>query len=70
MERLIDFKPLFVGATISAASYLYGLIDAGPSVRRMERRGPAEVSGFALDPAVYFEGADAVEVGLRLQRLR
>jgi hypothetical protein len=63
-ERDTDFRPLFAGAAVSVASYLYGLIDAGPSAKRMEQRG------FGISPTVQWREEASAEIGLQLQLRR
>jgi hypothetical protein len=61
-----DLTPLLVGSAIGLAGYVYGLIDAGPSARRMNRRDAAGFGVVDVKPAVDVDGSLRADVGIRL----
>jgi hypothetical protein len=66
VERNTDFTPLMIGGAISVATYLYGLIDAGPSVRRMQARSELDLGRVQMSPAISADGAAGAQVAVRL----
>lgn len=61
-----DLTPILVGGAIGLAGYVYGLIDAGPSARRMNRRNAARLGAVEVTPAVNVDGSVDADVGVRL----
>lgn len=61
-----SLKPMLVGTAIGLAGYLYGLIDAGPSARRMRAKSGFEVGPFEMRPSLDWDGDSGVSVMLRV----
>lgn len=61
-----SLKPFLVGSAIGLAGYLYGLIDAGPSARRMRAREGLEIGSLEVQPALGWSGNDGMTMMLRL----
>lgn len=56
VERM-DLTPILVGGAISLVGYVYGLIDAGPSVRRANARSGIGFRGIDMSPTVAADGS-------------
>lgn len=61
-----DFTPILVGGAIGLAGYLYGLIDAGPSARRMNERNGGGFGALDIRPHVAEDGSVRTQLGIRL----
>lgn len=60
-----SLKPFLIGSAIGLAGYLYGLIDAGPSARRMRARSEFEIGSLEVRPALgYRDGGVSMVVRL------
>jgi hypothetical protein len=66
----INWVPALTLVGISVASYIYGIVDAGPSAGRMNAKNGFKVaSSLRLEPTVT-TSANATNVGLRFTRTR
>lgn len=61
-----NLTPFLVGSAIGLAGYLYGLIDAGPSARRVQARSGFELGPFEAEPSLGWSGEKGVTMMLRL----
>ena len=61
-----SLTPFLVGSAIGLAGYLYGLIDAGPSARRMQARSGFEIGEYEVQPALAWRGDDGMRMMLRI----
>jgi hypothetical protein len=52
-----DFTPFLVGSGIALAGYVYGLIDAGASARRMNARNGVGFGDIEVKPSVGSDGS-------------
>lgn len=66
MNGLMDFTPILIGGAIALTGYLYGLIDAQPSARRMNARNGFGLGNFELRPALAPDGALAASLTFQL----
>ena len=65
-----DLTPVLVGSAIGLAGYLYGLIDAAPSARRMQARSGFELGPFEAEPSLGWSGEKGGVVMLRISPAR
>lgn len=61
-----DLTPILVGGAIGLASYLYGLIDAGPSARRMNAANDGAFGAVRVRSRRAPDGSIRTEFGIRL----
>lgn len=61
-----SLKPFLIGSAIGLAGYLYGLIDAGPSARRMRAKEGLEIGSVELRPSLGWSGDDGMTMMVRL----
>lgn len=66
----MDFTPILIGGAIGLAGYVYGLIDAGASARRMNARRGLGMGGVDLQPSVQPDGSLRAQVNVRLPARR
>lgn len=65
-DAAMDLTPILVGSAIGLAGYLYGLIDAGPSARRMnERQGG--LGALHVRPNLAADGSVRTDLGVRVR---
>lgn len=57
VEPKADFTPFLVGSGIALAGYVYGLIDAGASARRMNARNGLGLGDIDVKPSVGSDGS-------------
>jgi hypothetical protein len=60
-ERGLDLTPILVGSAVGLAGYLYGLIDARSSARRMNARNGIGFGDLDVKPAVTRDGSVGAE---------
>jgi hypothetical protein len=60
-----SLTPILVGSAIGLAAYVYGLVDAGPSTRRMNARGDLGLGDFNVVPVLASDGAMGVQLSFR-----
>jgi hypothetical protein len=65
LERNASFTPILVGGAIGLAGYVYGLIDAGPSVRRMRAKDGFGFGRIEVKPTLALDGAVGAQFTLR-----
>jgi hypothetical protein len=65
-NRRSRLTPILVGGAIGLAGHVYGLIDAGPSVRRMHARNGFGIATIDMKPTVALDGAMGAQFTLRL----
>lgn len=61
-----DLTPILVGGAIGLAGYLYGLVDAVPSARRMNARIRAGFGALDVKPTLAADGSVRTEIGFRM----
>lgn len=61
-----DLTPILVGGAIGLAGYLYGLIDAGPSARRMNASNDGDFGAVRIRPRRAPDGSVRTDFGIRL----
>ncbi len=57
VETKVDFTPFLVGSGVALAGYVYGLIDAGASARRMNARNGFGFGDIDMKPSVGPDGS-------------
>jgi hypothetical protein len=66
LDGRLDLTPILIGGAIALTGYLYGLIDAQPSARRMNARNGFGLGNIELGPAVAPDGSIAASLAIRL----
>jgi hypothetical protein len=61
-----NFTPILVGGAIALAGYVYGLIDAGASARRMNAKHGLDFGGIDVKPALARDGSVRAEFRIPL----
>lgn len=69
-EPSMDLTPILVGGAIGLAGYVYGLIDAGPSARRMNERNGLAFRELTVGPAVAPDGSLGARFTIPLASVR
>lgn len=62
----MDLTPILVGGAIGLMGYVYGLIDAGPSVRRANARKRIGLREIDMSPTVAADGTVGARFTIRL----
>jgi hypothetical protein len=70
IESNVDLTPILVGSAIGLAGYLYGLIDARASVRRVNERNGIGFGAVDVKPAVTRDGSVGAEFRVPLPSMR
>jgi hypothetical protein len=65
-QRGTDFTPILVGSAIALAGYVYGLIDAGASARRINAKHGVDFGGIDVKPALARHGSILAEFRIPL----
>lgn len=62
----MDLRPMLIGGAIALTGYLYGLIDAQPSARRMNARNGFGLGTIEVGPSVAPDGSIGAGLAIRL----